>query len=201
MIDHKDLIIELNEIGAIKFGEFTLKSGAISPIYVDLRILVSYPKVMSRVAEAYAEVLEELTFDRMAAVPYAAMPIVAAVSAVNQRPWIFTRKEAKDYGTKKRIEGLYREKEKIVVVDDLTTNGASKLEVIEPFEQEGLVVEDIVVLLDREQGAAEVLRDKGYTLHSVLTMSEVLAVLKAADIINDDMLQSVKMFLEVNRAK
>ena len=75
-----ELIIELNSIGAIKFGRFKLKSGQLSPVYIDLRILVSYPKTMKKVAKAYAALLTKLKYDRMAAVPYAAMPIVAVVA-------------------------------------------------------------------------------------------------------------------------
>jgi uridine monophosphate synthetase len=197
-VDNKELIIQLSKIGGIKFGEFTLKNGMVSPIYIDLRILVSYPKVMKQVAKTYAQLLEGLDFQRMAAVPYSALPIVAAISAVNEKPWIYTRKEVKDYGTKKLIEGEYKAGETIVVVDDMTTDGASKLEVIAPFEKEGLLVKDVVVLLDREQGAAKNLADKGYRLHSVITLSEALKVLSEAKIIDKAMLDKVKKFLAAN---
>jgi uridine monophosphate synthetase len=195
---YKNLILDLHKIGAVKFGEFTLKSGMVSPIYLDLRVLVSHPEVMKITAKAYSGLLENIQFDRMAAVPYAAMPIVAAVSAENSRPWIYTRKESKEYGTKKMIEGEYNKEEKVVVVDDMTTNGASKLEVIGPFEKEGLKVSDIVVLVDREQGAKGLLAKKGYKLHSVLPMSNILDILKEEEIIDQAMLDTVKEFLAKN---
>jgi uridine monophosphate synthetase len=197
-VNNKDLVIQLSKIGGIKFGEFTLKNGMLSPIYIDLRVLVSYPKVMKLVAETYSELLKNLEFDRMAAVPYAAMPIVAAVSMVNQRPWIYTRKEAKDYGTKKLIEGEYNSGERIVVVDDMTTDGTSKLEVIAPFEKEGLVIKDIAVLLDRQQGAEKNLAAKGYTLHSVITLKQALEILHNEKVIDDAMLKKVQDFLAGN---
>lgn len=194
-MENQELIAELHKIGGIKFGEYKLKSGILSPVYIDLRILVSYPKTMKKIAKAYVKILEHLDYDRMAAVPYAAMPIVAAISAINERPWIFTRKEVKDYGTKKNIEGEYKAGETVVVVDDMTTNGASKLEVIAPFEKDGLVVKDVVVLLDREQGAQQNLAAKGYTLHSVLTLSEALKTLRNQNTIDEAMFQKVTKFL------
>jgi uridine monophosphate synthetase len=194
-VEHKDLIIKLSKIGGIKFGEFTLKNGMLSPIYIDLRVLVSYPKTMKKVAAAYSQMLKTLDYDRMAAVPYAALPIVASISMANEMPWIYTRKEVKDYGTKKLIEGEFKAGETIIVVDDMTTDGASKLEVIAPFEKEGLAVKDIAVLLDREQGAGKNLAAKGYKLHSVLTMSQVLDILSAEKIIDKSMLSKVKNFL------
>jgi uridine monophosphate synthetase len=197
-MDNKELIVQLSKIGGIKFGEFTLKNGMVSPIYIDLRVLVSYPKVMKIVAETYSELLKNLEFDRMAAVPYAAMPIVAAISMVNQKPWIYTRKEAKDYGTKKLIEGEYRAGETVVVIDDMTTDGASKLEVIAPFEKEGLVVKDIAVLLDRQHGAQKNLAEKGYKLHSVITLGDALKVLSAENIIDRIMLKRAQDFLAAN---
>jgi orotate phosphoribosyltransferase len=194
-MDNKDLIIQLSKIGGIKFGEFTLKNGMLSPIYIDLRVLVSYPNVMKTVAETYSGLLKDLEFDRMAAVPYSALPIVASVSMVNERPWIYTRKEAKDYGTKKLIEGEYKAGETIVVVDDMTTDGTSKLEVIAPFEKEGLKIKDIVVLLDREQGATKNLADKGCKLHSVITLKKALDILLEAKVIDDAMFKKVHDFL------
>ncbi len=195
-MQHKDLILSLNKIGAIKFGEFTLKSGAQSPVYITLRTLISYPAVMQQVAESYVALLKDLSYDRMAAVPYAAMPIVAAVSAINHQPWIYKRKEAKAYGIKVPVEGEYREGETVIIVDDLISNGSSKFETIGPFEQEGLKVKDVVVLLDRQQGGAELLAAKGYHLHAVLKMDEILHVLQTEGVITKETVERVQKFLQ-----
>jgi orotate phosphoribosyltransferase len=197
-MQHKDLILSLNKIGAIKFGEFTLKSGALSPVYITLRTLISYPDVMEQVAAAYVELLKTLTYDRMGAVPYAAMPIVAAISAANHKPWIYRRKEVKAYGIKVPMEGEHSKGETVVIVDDLISSGASKFETIQPFEAEGLVVHDVVVLLDREQGGDKLLAEKGYKLHSVFKMSDILEVLQKEGSIDDEMVDKVKEFLAAN---
>lgn len=200
-MQYKDLIVSLNKINAIKFGEFTLKSGALSPIYITLRTLISHPEVMEQVAAAYVELLKLLTYDRMAAVPYAAMPIVGAISALNHEPWIYKRKEAKAYGIKVPMEGEYTKGETVVIVDDLVAEGTSKFETIQAFENEGLVVRDVVVLLDREQGASKLLAEKGYTLHSALKMSDILTVLHDAGTIDDAMVTKVNDFLAATQAK
>ncbi|MBI2798468.1 orotidine-5'-phosphate decarboxylase [Candidatus Saccharibacteria bacterium] len=190
-----ELVMDLHTNGIVKFGEFTFKSGIVSPMYIDLRMLVANPGTMSRVAKAYTGMLNRLKFDRMAAVPYAAMPIVAAISAENGEPWIYTRKEAKGYGTNKMIEGGHQTGETIVVVDDLVTNGDSKFEVIAPFEKAGLKVTDTVVLLDYQKGAKEKLAKKGYALHAALTVPEVIDTLHRENAIDDEMYAKVKDFL------
>ena len=173
---HSDLAADLLRIGAVKFGEFKLKSGAMSPIYVDLRVLVTHPAVLKRVAKAYAGIMAGLQFDRMAGIPYAALPIGTAVSLEMNRPLIYPRKEAKEYGTKATIEGDYNAGELIVVVDDLISSGGSKFEAIEKLEGAGLKVRDVVVLVDRSRNGVQMLANKGYTLHSVVTIHDLLPV-------------------------
>jgi len=194
-INKEKLALKLFNSGCIKFGEFTLKSGIKSPVYIDLRVLVSYPKVLKLVGKALAIVLRDLKFDRIAAVPYAALPLAAGVSFLTGKPWIYTRKEAKDHGIKRPIEGLYNKKEKVVVIDDLITTGASKLEVIQPIESAGLKVKDIVVLVDREQGGKEQLAKKGYTLHAVITFTKMLEILKNKRKITQKQYQKTVTFL------
>ena len=116
----------LLEAGCIKFGEFTLKSGLKSPIYIDLRQIITYPKLLEQVGAAYLPLLKELKFNRIAGLPYAAIPIATAVSLAGDFPMIYPRKEVKTYGTKAEIEGEYHAGETIVVIDDLATTGGSK---------------------------------------------------------------------------
>src|SRR5262249_47385964 len=117
----EEIALALHEIEALKFGEFTFKSGIQSPMYMDLRLFVSYPKVLKKVAKAYAELIGPLEYDRLAGIAYAALPIAGAVSLEMEKPWIYMRKEglAKGYGLKKAIEGEYKKGDTIVVIDDL----------------------------------------------------------------------------------
>jgi len=171
------LILALYDAGCVRFGEFTLASGKRSPIYIDLRLLASHPGLLKETALAYVEILRTLRFDRIAAVPYAALPIGTAVALETGVPLIYPRKEVKSYGTGKAVEGVYNRGERVALLDDVITTGESKLEAIRILEKEGLVVEDIVVLIDREQGGREYLTERGYRLHAVVGLKEMLTVL------------------------
>ncbi|MCX6016929.1 MAG: orotate phosphoribosyltransferase [Chloroflexi bacterium] len=181
-INIDELAATLFDIGCVKFGSFKLKSGLMSPIYLDLRLLVTHPRVLRTVGAAMAALVRvhDLQFDRLAALPYAGLPIGVAVSLELERPLIYPRKEAKDYGTAKLIEGAYAAGETVLMVDDLITRGTAKIEALKPLLDEGLVVRDILVLIDREQGGAEELAARGVALHAVMTLTQVLDALVAS---------------------
>ncbi len=193
--DHDSLIAALHEAGCVRFGDFRLHSGQLSPIYLDLRMLASSPAVLRQVARAYAAILRGLYYDRMAAIPYAALPIGSAVALLNNRPLIYPRREAKEYGTRRLVEGAWKAGERVVILDDLITTGGSKLEAIRPLEESGLVVRDIVVLIDREQGGAQALEAAGYSVHAVLRLREIVATLARMGRITDDERRRVEEFI------
>lgn len=200
MIEHqkKELALDLHSIGALKFGEFTFKSGIISPIYVDLRLFISYPKVLKKVAKIYAAQLDSLEYDRLAGVAYAALPIAGAISLELERPWIFLRKEAlqKAYGLEKSLEGEFNEGETVVMIEDLVTKATSLLEAIPAIEQHGLAVKDSVVLLDYGKGGRQNLAAKGYKLHAFMTMHELVDIMKAEGKIDEAKHRQSLKFLE-----
>ncbi|MBI5225322.1 orotate phosphoribosyltransferase [Candidatus Micrarchaeota archaeon] len=195
---NKKLVLVLEGIGAIKFGTFTLKSGIVSPIYIDLRLLVSHPDVLKMVAKEMQKKCKNLEFDRIAGIPYAALPIATALSMQLGKPMIYARKEQKEYGTKKLIEGKYLEGEKILVVDDLVTSAKSKFEAIEPLLNEKLIVRDVLVLIDREQGGGRQLKEKGYELHACLELKKMLNFLKKAGKLEEGKYREVMEFLKNN---
>ncbi len=188
----------LLEAGCVKFGQFTLKSGLVSPIYIDLRQLISYPQLLEYVATAYIKILKSLSFDRLAGLPYAALPIATAISLQAGWPMIYPRKEAKAYGTKAEIEGVYNDGEKVVVIDDLATTGGSKFESIEKLTSAGLCVTDVMVLVDRQSGAAQALDQAGYRLHSVATLSALLDYYEATGKVEVGKIAATRDFLKSN---
>ena len=194
--EFSSLADSLLEAGCIKFGEFTLKSGLKSPIYIDLRQIITYPKLLADIAQAYLPLLSTLHFSRIAGLPYAAIPIATAISLAGNYPMIYPRKEVKTYGTKAEIEGEYYAGETVLVIDDLATTGGSKFEAIEKLTGAGLVVKDVVVLVDRQSGAKESLAQAGYSMHAVLTIRQLLDYWEAAGKVAKNKIAETRNFLQ-----
>jgi uridine monophosphate synthetase len=190
-----ELANRLLDAGCVQFGEFTMKSGQVSPIYIDLRRLASDPGLLSRVALRYLPILRELTYDRLAAIPYAAMPITTALSLQTGKPMVYPRKEVKDYGTRAEIEGVYKQGETVVLIDDLATTAESKFEAIAQLTSVDLVVKDVVVLIDRQGGAAPALAEAGYRFHAVYSLTQLVKIWETSGRLSTAQADEVRDFL------
>jgi len=193
-LKREEFIEKLFEIGAVKFGTFTLKSGKVSPFYFDLRDMISYPELLDGIVELLVEKIKGLEFDVLTGIPYTALPIASLVADRIKKPLIYMRKEEKAYGTGNNVIGKYKPGAVCLVIDDLITTGESKIETAERLEAEGVKVKDFVVVIDRSNNGSEILGRSGYQLHSLIDLDEILAILKKGNYIDEEMISKVKDF-------
>uniref|UniRef100_A0A1B0BYS8 Uridine 5'-monophosphate synthase n=1 Tax=Glossina palpalis gambiensis TaxID=67801 RepID=A0A1B0BYS8_9MUSC len=169
----KSLVLKLYEINAFKFGDYKMKVGINSPVYFDLRVIVSYPEVMQTISNLVADYMKEhnLVAKHVCGVPYTALPIATIVAVKENIPMIVRRKEAKSYGTKKLIEGIFRLGDTCLIIEDVVTSGSSILDTVRDLKQEGIQVTDAIVVVDREQGGAKNIAEHSIRMHSLFTLS------------------------------
>ncbi|MFZ2314813.1 MAG: orotate phosphoribosyltransferase [Gammaproteobacteria bacterium] len=170
------LIKTLYQIGVFQFGEFQLKSGQTSTIYLNLRKIISYPQVLRDIADAMWTYAKDLEFDLICGVPYTALPIATCLSLDHNIPMVMRRKEKKDYGTKQLIEGVFQDNQRCIIIEDVITSGASILETAKDLEAAGLSIKHLIALIDREQGGRKTL-ETNYQLFTVLTVTDILTTL------------------------
>ncbi|XP_037950131.1 uridine 5'-monophosphate synthase-like [Teleopsis dalmanni] len=197
MAQMKSLAIKLFEINAFKFGDFKMKVGINSPVYFDLRVIVSFPEVMQTVSDLLVSYIKEqqLTAKHVCGVPYTALPLATLVSVQQNTPMLVRRKEAKNYGTKKIIEGIFNAGDTCLIVEDVVTSGSSILDTVNDLTREGIVVTDAVVVVDREQGGAANIAKHSVRMHSLFTLSFLLNTLLEAGKIERDTVDAVAKYI------
>ncbi len=189
----------LTDAKVVKFGEFTLASGLVSPIYVDLRILPSYPDSMAVTTEELVKVVKKLKPEVIAGAETAGIPLSTAISLKTKIPMIYVRKKQKSYGRQEQIEGVLKKDAKVILIDDMATNAYSKLKFVDGIKASGGVVEDVLIVLDREQGGVEALAKENIKLHSLITLKELLNYMKDNNMIDDDKHKDILDYLEQNK--
>lgn len=165
--------------GALKFGTFTLKSGQTSQFYIDLASLLSSPKdfqcIVDAIADEVKDIMSSRKINKLASIELKGALILPSVAAKLNLPCLVVRKETKEYGVTGRIAGgEVRRGECILFIDDVVTDGKSKLEGIKPLLQAGAKIETILVVIDREQGGKQNLQKQGFKLHALTKLSELV---------------------------
>ncbi|HML02819.1 MAG TPA: orotate phosphoribosyltransferase [Candidatus Bathyarchaeia archaeon] len=185
----------LHKIGALKFGTFKLASGRISPYYIDLRIVPSFPDAFRKICELYTTLINVTVglrkFDRIAAVPTAGMAFASVVAYGFRKPFLYTRPKVKTHGRERRIEGIIMPGNRVLIVDDLITTGRSLIQALTAIRAEGGVVNDAVVLVNREEGGKEKLASHDVTLHYLLDASEAADKLYEIGAITEEQLETI----------
>jgi orotate phosphoribosyltransferase len=167
-----ELIRALRDAEAVQYGEFELSHGGTSDYYVDKYLFETDPTCLRLIAEAFAE---EHAGEKLAGVALGAVPLVAVTSVETETPYVIARKKAKEYGTAKRIEGRLDEGEEVLVLEDIATTGTSALDAVEALRDAGAVVDRVLVVVDREEGAAERLAEADVELDALITAEDLLA--------------------------
>lgn len=185
----------LNRIGAVQFGAFKLTSGKMSPYYIDLRIVPSFPDAFRRICDVYVQFVKkeigEKNFDRIVGIPVAGIPFAALVSYGVEKPFLYTRKGVRLHGRQRRIEGVVAPGDRILLVDDLITTGLSLEKAARIITTEGGVVTDAAVLIDRQEGGREKLEKRGIKLHALLNISGIVNTLTELGTIDEEQKKTI----------
>lgn len=194
-----ELIRELGRVlvktGALRFGAFTLTSGKMSSYYIDLRIVPSLPEIFKRIIDAFVEALKNMIgldrIDAIGGIPTAGLTYSTAVAYKLEKPLLYVRKEPKEHGTQKRVEGLLRPGWKVLILDDLVTTGSSIIRTAEAIRSEGGIVEDALVLIDRMEGGKDRLAVSSIRLKALAKITELADLLYDMDVIREDQRKAI----------
>lgn len=195
----------LNKIGALQFGAFRLTSGKISPYYIDLRIVPSFPDAFQKVCSFYVNFINKevgvKNFERIAGIPVAGIPFASLIAYSLKKPFLYIRKGVRLHGRQRRIEGIIAPGDRVLLIDDLITTSLSLKKAAKTVMAEGGVVNDAVVLLDRGEGGRERLEERGIKLHALLNMSEIANTLYEIGTIDEEQLKTIlKQIRKVKRS-
>jgi len=170
---NKDKLIQLlKECGAIRFGRFILTSGAISDYYIDIKKASTNPKILNIISELMAEYAKG--YDLVAGMELGAVPLITALSLKTNIPYVIIRKEKREHGTYKQIEGGEVKDKRVLVIEDVTTSGNSVVKTINIIRKNQGIVDEVLVVVDRESGAEKKLLDLDVSFITLLSVSDIL---------------------------
>lgn len=198
-MQYRKLILDLHRIGCIQFGNFRLASGIMSPIYIDLRRIVSYPRLLKDIAFHYCEEIADIECDLICGVPYTALPIATLISQETELPMVMRRKEIKDHGTKKQIEGVFSPNMKALIIEDLVTSGKSIIETVKDLESVGIIAPFAVALINREQGGINNAMKEGITIRCLMAITDILKTLENEGKIYSENVDEVLNYIKNNQ--
>ena len=185
----------LNRIGALKFGTFKLTSGEISPYYMDLRIVPSFPDAFKRICDLYVELIKTDVgvdnFYRIAGIPTAGISFASIAAYHLKKSFLYVRTAGREHGRGRSVEGILLPGDRVLLMDDLITKGGSILKAAEAVRAEGGVVTDTVVLMNREENGKQNLAKDGIKLHYLITTSELARKLHDMDAITREQLNII----------
>ncbi len=164
---------ELLDAGAVRFGSFTLASGATSDVYIDVKRAWPDPRRLDGLARALAAKVG--VEERLAGMELGAVPLVVAVALRVGKPFVVLRKAPKEHGTRQPFEGEIPSGSSVLLIEDVTTTGGSTARSVEIVRAAGGRIDRALVVVDRESGAAEKMRELGVRLEPLLTMSQLRA--------------------------
>jgi orotate phosphoribosyltransferase len=195
-LDKKDQMANiLHKIDAIKFGVYQLSSGKQSPYYIDLRVIPSFPDAFREICDFYSQQItteiDTKNFERIAGVPIAGIPFASQIAYNLKKPFLYVRKDIKQHGRERRVEGILISGEKVLLVDDLLTTGLTLKNAVDAVRAEGGVVSDVVVFLDREEGGKQLLESDGVKVHALLNISDVANALFETGAIDKESLKTI----------
>jgi len=196
-MNKQQLILKLNALNILQFGIFKLRSG-ISPFYIDFRHIVSYPEILKELSKHFWEVIKDMGFDQLCGVPYTALSLSASIAILHNKPMLIKREEQKKYGTKKVLEGIFEQGQNCLVIDDIITSGMRLVETCDVLVKEGLVITNLVTIVDRMQGGKKHLEDKGYKVTSLFSIKEIVDVLLKHNQISEEIYAETLSFIANN---
>ena len=196
----KEFATFLYEEKIIRFGDFTLTSGKKSPYYIDLRLVPSFPheyrKMIKGLQNLIAEDIGFENFHSLVSVPTGGLVVAASLATEIVKPLIYVRKEAKEHGTGKAVEGVICQEMKLLMIEDVVTSGGSVLNAIKSIREEKMIVTDAYAVVNRMEGATQALEAEGVKLHCLLTIKDIVESLFEQKLITENILKQVQGRIE-----